>query len=144
MPLMVSEMLILKAGGVIDWDEQKYDLVLQVCFLVNVFLQVYCDIGKACDWFKGLGEYAFFSHLFVLGLDFLVVCLLYAPVMWALVGFHAFVRIRIGTHVKGLVTSRTSRDALEVLMLIGSIGQWIIAVIMLCIILKVISLFAKK
>ena len=30
MPLMVSEMSMLKAGGVINWDDQKLDLILQV------------------------------------------------------------------------------------------------------------------
>ena len=35
LPLMVSEMCMLKAGGIIDWDEQKYDLILQVIFILE-------------------------------------------------------------------------------------------------------------
>ena len=43
MPLMVSEMRTLKAGAVIDWDQQKADLLLQIFFLANVFIQNYCE-----------------------------------------------------------------------------------------------------
>ena len=75
-------------------------LTLQVCFLVNVFLQVYCDIGNLVGWFKGLGPCAIFAHLFILGLDFVFVCILYTPVMWALAGWHGFTRITMD-HVKG-------------------------------------------
>ena len=127
MPLMISEMFMLKSSGEINWDNQRYGLTLQISYCINAFIQIYWDI---CDIFQTTDVPCWIFMIFFVypGISFLLVCCIYAPVMWAMAGWHWFNFIHISDIVV-VTVSENAQMTLDIFMVIGHIGQFTITAV---------------
>lgn len=121
MPAIVCDMYLLKAEGSVNWNMKTDDLILQIIFLVNVYIQLFVDIICAFE------RKSCCKSVCLIPMNLLFMCLLYAPVTWAMAGWHWFSRISV-EHVKGFITDKDSVIVAEALLLIGHIGQWVMGV----------------
>ena len=106
------EMRFFNTRGGLEWDEIAYGDIILASFLVNLFLQMYGDIGKRCHWCGGLEKCGIFTHLLMVCLEIFPVYLLHTSIAWALVG-------------KELIRLPESGDALKASSLCGKIGSWL-------------------
>lgn len=130
LPLLISESYLLKYRGIIDWHDQKLDMVLHLVFIFNLPVQTIIDIWGVTDksW-KGFGIGIFLSPLcFILG------CMIYTPISAILAGFHAFEKIKIEDFGDIKVTGDT-KTIMLILANVGHIGQWIWSAIITIIVL---------
>ena len=144
MPLMVCEISMLKAGGVITWDDQLADLILQMLFLVNVFIQMCFDMYDILRYLelREIGICVVCAPC-ALAIIFVLTTILYAPVCWAMAGWHWFQRIHV-RHLGGIVVSKDAENVLEILLLFGHIGQWVLSALIICTVLYCLYRLCKS
>ncbi|KAK3735267.1 hypothetical protein QZH41_001046 [Actinostola sp. cb2023] len=121
MPIMMCGIYLMKAKGTINWDEQKFDLVFQIWYIVNIMLQITADLAE---------KVKFWGVIIVLPLSYLVACLPYACVTIAMSGWHWFIPVsdyldNNHSFVQGTFNSTHSRNMLNFLIVTGFVGQWI-------------------
>ena len=142
-PIIALEMSMLKGEGVISWEEQKYGLILQICFLLYVFIQTCFDVIYARRYLK---LDSFSACIVTPASGIVITCVLYTPVMWLLAGWYGFERMRM-SHIKGIITTEDAAKTLDILLFIGQVGQSLICMIIVCFLLWILvkcSCFMRK
>merc|ERR1712226_423745 len=134
MPVMVCDMYLIKSRGEISWHQNGIDLGLHIVFCFNSVVHIYMNLYTASEP-KGA-----FSYVIILALSALLTCCLYAPVTWSMVGWQWLGAVDLQV-VVGLVVHGTSGKVLSAFILLGNIGQFIIAAI---VVMAIYSHFASQ
>ena len=138
LPLLSSETFLLKTRGIIDWHDQKWDMLLHVIFILNLPFQTIVDL-----WTVGDKSWSGFClGLFISPFCFLLGCMVYTPISVIMVGFKGFDRITLEDFGK-IILIGVTKDIMLILAEIGHIGQWIWSFIILMTILYCV-INAKK
>lgn len=120
LPLMVSESLLLKSRGIINWHDQKMDMILHIIFIFNLPLQTIIDV-----WARtGKTKKGFLKGIFLSPLCFILGCMIYAPIAAILICSCFFDKVNTQHFGKIDVTGDT-KSIMLILANIGQIGQWI-------------------
>ena len=139
LPLLSSETVLLKTRGIIDWHDQKWDMLLHIIFVLNLPFQTIVDVWTV----GGKSWNGFCLGLFISPFCFLLGCMLYTPISIIMVGAKGFERITLEDFGKIILTGMT-KDIMVVLAEIGHIGQWIWTAILCMVILYCICQSKKK
>ena len=137
MPSMVCEMIMLKSRGVINLEDNTVDIVLQIVFCVNAIIHIYMDLFVENEIKGG------FSYIILLAISFLSMCCIYAPVMWAMVGWKWIGVINVN-QLPGLDITVNACKALDVFMLLGHIGQFVLVAVIIMAIYSYVSCRRQK
>lgn len=135
MPLLVAEVSMLKAQGVIDWHTQFWSLVTHVMFIFNLFLSATLDYFTMIEkWTFKLSCYSIAVVVIIFGLA----CMAYTPVSTAMVGFKWGGKITF-EDFGGIIVRENIKRVLLILMELGRVGQFLWSLVILCTIFYVIS-----
>ncbi|KXJ18060.1 hypothetical protein AC249_AIPGENE21481 [Exaiptasia diaphana] len=79
MPIMICGLYLMRYKGTIDWDQQMFELIFQIWYIVNIMLQITVGFAEeVCYW-----------GVFILGpLSYVIACLPYAFVIIPKSGWH--------------------------------------------------------
>ena len=129
MPIMMCGIFLMRAKGTINWDEQNFNLVFQIWYILNIMLQITVDLAETVK---------FWGVIIVLPLSYLVACLPYACVTIAMSGWHWFIPVsdyldNNHSFVQGTFTSTHSQNMLNFLIVSGFVGQWIFNLVIIVI-----------
>lgn len=133
MPVMVCDMYMIKSRGEMSWEYHGVDLGLHMVFCFNSVVHIYMNLYTASEP-KGA-----FSYVILLALSWLLTCCLYAPVTWSMVGWQWLGAVDLD-EVVGIKVHDRSYKVLSAFILLGNIGQFIIAAI---IVMAIYSHFAS-
>ena len=134
MPILVSEASMLKAQCFINWDEQFWSLITHVSFVFNMFLTI------TLDWIFSIKKFSCkvccCGSVFICFI-FLLTCMAYAPVSFAMVGFELFNQITLEEDFGGIIVGERTKTVLGILIEFGRIGNLIWSVILVSLLMAV-------
>lgn len=135
MPLLVAEVSMLKAQGVIDWHTQFWSLVTHVMFIFNLFLSATLDYFTMIEtWTFKLSYYSIAVVVIIFGLA----CMAYTPVSTAMVGFKWGKKITF-EDFGGIIVRENIKRVLLILMELGRVGQFLWSLVIIFTIFYVVK-----
>ena len=135
MPIMVCESFMLKSRGIIDWNEQFWDLVSMLVFIFILPVQCIIDVWSL----KKSSCCRFFLSICLSLLSFLLGCLLYSIPFLTLASLkHSSLTRMTAVWIFQPVAGRT-KNALALLAVVGIIGIWILRVLIVLTFLAIVT-----
>ncbi|XP_028513077.1 uncharacterized protein LOC114574506 [Exaiptasia diaphana] len=125
MPIMICGLYLMRYKGTIDWDQQFFELMFQIWYIVNLMLQITFGVADMVYHWK------FWVVVFVAPLSYVIACLPYAFVIIPMSGWHWGFGMLDGyfknrqKYVHGTFNSTGTHNMLDFLIVSGRVGQWI-------------------
>lgn len=133
MPLMITEVYMMKAARLINWHEERYDMIFHITYIINLFISFSFDFIRS--YHVNIKSRSGISVIiFCMPAAFLYAAMWYAPVSWAMVGWKGFTRIEL-TDFGGVIVSDDAENILLVLMIVGHVGQFLWALFLIYLVL---------
>ncbi|KXJ18036.1 uncharacterized protein LOC114574509 [Exaiptasia diaphana] len=129
MPIMICGVYLMRYKGTIDWDQQFFELMFQIWYIVNLMIQITFGFADKVYYWKCWGV------VFVAPLSYVIACLPYAFVIIPMSGWHWFETLsgyynNSQNFIHGTFNSTDTHNMLEFLIVSGFVGQWIWSIIL--------------
>ena len=128
LPIVLAETHMLKYRGEVNFEKQRWDILLHMVFALSLSLYLLIDVWTFIE--KTFSDFRI--GLFLTPFCFLLGCMVYAPVSFAMVGATHFLEIKL-EDFGGLILTEDTKNMMLVLAMIGRIGQ-ILWMVLFCLI----------
>ena len=140
LPLLTAETYLLWRRGVINWDDQMWDMLLHIVFVANIPFQTLLDTMTL----PGTYLKKFIRSVGCTLLSAILACIVYSPTSIALVGFKPFKKAGLEVfESKHIKLTRHTKNILLVLAQISYYGQPFFILLVIVILVLFIFMYCR-